>query len=92
MILGHYMYEIDGTFQGLLSKFNDIEKLYETIKISNIILPRYITNNNRSVQTMNLISWFNIFFWEIFCLIVEKISIAKGKAEEEEEENSIFFS
>ena len=33
------MYEIDGTFQGLLSKFNDIEKLYETIKISNIILP-----------------------------------------------------
>ena len=33
------MYEIDGTFQGLLSKFNDIEKLDETIKISNIILP-----------------------------------------------------
>ena len=33
------MYEIDGTFQGLLSKFNDIKKLAETIKISNTILP-----------------------------------------------------
>ena len=84
------MYEIDGTFQGLLSKFNDIEKLDETIKISNIILPTSQVIIDQFKQWTNFMVQY--FFWEIFCLIVEKISIAKGKAEEEEEENSIFFS
>ena len=84
------MYEIDGTFQGLLSKFNDIEKLYETIKISNIILPISQIIIDQFKQWTNFMVQY--FFWEIFCLFVEKISVAKGKAEEEEEENSIFFS
>ena len=84
------MYEIDGTFQGLLSKFNDIEKLDETIKISNIILPTSQIIIDQFKQWTNFMVQY--FFWEIFCLIVEKISMEKGKAEEEEEENSIFFS
>ena len=83
------MYEIDGTFQGLLSKFNDIEKLDETIKISNIILPTSQIIIDQFKQWTNFMVQY--FFWEIFCLIVEKISKEKGKAEEEEE-NSIFFS
>ena len=65
------MYEIDGTFQGLLSKFNDIEKLYETIKISNIILPTSQIIIDQFKQWTNfMVQYF--FFGKFFVWLLRK--------------------